>query len=496
MSPSRLTPDRFSRRILEDPEWYIRRALNQQTWDKEVEIVRSVLHNPRTAVAGCVASGKTHAGACAVFAFAHAFPHSEIYTTAPTYRQVNKFLWKEIRRIRKMADVPIGGKMLSERPEWKLDNDWFALGFSPKDPDSVQGAHGRNILFIVDEAQGVSQDILESIENAMAGGNAHILLLFNPNAGPGDEVYEAAHSKRHLYNYIRIAADDTPNVKAGHTVIHGMIEKVRRDEWIDTHGWNSNFVRVKVRAIHPKQSSDAVIPIEWIEKAMHREALRGRHAGGVDVARFGKDDSVIAPLDGRTIEPLIVLHGKDNVEVADAVQGEAKKRGWKRTCIDVIGLGSGVVDILVHRQLKPSIGVRGINVSRAASSKTEFANLGSEMWWTTRESLDPKGDIPMALPFDLELMAELSTPRYGTDRQGRKIVESKDDMKARLRKNKKGKGESKGASPDRADAVNLAILAGASGGAVPSAGVDPNKTPMGGGGMRRLRDRFGFRRPT
>ncbi len=466
-----LSPAELKRRMLQDPEWYIRTILAQDPWEKQVEIVRSVLNNRRTSVRGCVGSTKTFAGALAVFAFMHAYAPAEVYVTAPTFRQVRKVPFKEIRKIHKRAAAPLDRRKLLDT-EWKIDDDWFVLGVSPKDPDAIQGSHAPNILIWVDEAQGVQQELLEAFENAMAGENAHMLITYNPNASPGETAYECCHSQRHLWNNIKITADDVPNVKLGRDVIPGAISKAQRDEWVKTYGWDSNWVRVKVRAMYPKQDTDALIPIEWIEKAIHREVPDGRWVMGVDVARKGPDDTVLAPRCGRRVEDLVVIHGRDNVEVATAIERLVKGKKFARIFVDEIGTGSGVIDTLKHDKIRGAV---GINVARKARKPEEFPNVRSESFWALREALDPKGDNPIALPNDLMLQGELSAMKYDHDRQNRIVVEDTASLKKRLKR-----------SPDRAVAVNLANLAAASSAPVPSAGVDPSQTPLARRRLARL----------
>lgn len=504
-----LTPETFRRKVLEEPEWYLREVLGERAWWKQVEIVRSVLHRRRTAVAGCVGSSKTRAAAQAIHAFMDAYQPAEVYTTAPTFRQVKKVLWKEIRKIHKKSKLPRGGKLLDT--EWKIDDDWFAIGFSPKDPDSVHGAHAVNILIVLDEAQGISQEIIEATENAMAGGNAHLLMLFNPSATSG-ETYDAQTSKSgagpHQYNFIRIAADQTPNWLFGKTVIPGMIEPDQAKEWIRTFGWDSNFVRVKVRALPPKQSADTVIPIEWIEAAMNREASRkGLTVQGVDVARFGDDNSVIASMEGRQILPLEVIRRRNTMVVAGRVKQRQEKTGARTSYIDVIGIGAGVVDRLKEQKVR----CVGVNTGGKARDPRKFVNRRSELWFKLRDAMDPDSEEPIGLPRDLELMAELSSVKYSVDSQGRQEVESKKIMKKRLKR-----------SPDRADAVMMALFAataglptpGATGGGskatgATAAGGPKRRTTMrdtlpdsskgignvsgfGRSGISRLRDRMGM----
>ena len=483
----------FQRRIINDPEWYIREVLgNEHVWEKQVDIVKSVLQHKRTAVRGCVASSKTVAGAMAVHAFMDAFgPVAEVYTIAPTFRQTKKFLWKHIRMMHKKAIVPRGGKLLDT--EWKIADDWSAAGLSPKDPDALHGAHAENILIIIDEAQGVEQDMIDAAENAMAGGNAHLLILFNPNSSPGEEAYESFHKKLHLYNRITIAATDTPNVRAGRTIIPGMIEGHQVREWNQTYGWNSNFVRVKVRALFPKQDPDALIPIEWIEKAINREARlyeelsdidikKGiepwiKKVMGVDVANKGPDSSTLVKMFGRQVQPIIVLNGKDEVQVAGRIAKEVKDDGITKTCIEQDGLGVGVVDICRHEQVP---GTQGIVIGSKARKPSRFPNKRSEMLWNVRESLNPHNDDPIGLPEgDLLLEGELSAIRFDQDGQGRNVVESTPALKARIKR-----------SPDRLMGLNQAIAAGSASATIPRGGVNPKRVAQGAGTPRDRRQRL------
>ena len=489
-----LTFQQFQKRIIDDPEWYVREVLgNDQVWEKQLDILRAVLQAPkrRTAVRGCVASSKTVAGAMVVHAFMDAFgPECEVYTTAPTFRQTQKFLWKHIRLLHKNSLAPRGGKILPGRPDWRINDNWSATGFSPKDADAFQGAHAPNILIVIDEAQGVRQEIIEAAENALAGGRAHLLLLFNPNAGPGEEAYECNHSKRKLYTNIKISAYDTPNVKAGKTVINGMIERQAVDEWEDTYTKKSNFFRIKVLAEYPLQDKDALFPIGWIEKAMHRDPDdKGRVVIGCDVARGeseSADDSSIAPMHGRSVQELIIMHGKDGVQLAARLKIEIKERNAVKTFIDDIGVGAGPTDILKHDD--EVTGIHGVNVGKKAKNKVRFDSLKAEIGWGLRDVLNPKADNRISLPLDQELLAELSSYQYDI-KKGRIWVLDKASQKKKL-----------GKSPDRGDSVILANYASTASITIASAAADPDGGMTSADGSQntrrdRLMSRLGKQRP-
>jgi hypothetical protein len=64
------------------------------------------------------------------------------------------------------------------------------------------------------------------------------------------------------------------------------------------------------------------------------------------------------------------------------------------------------------------------------------------MWWAIREWIQAGGSIPN----DITLKQEISTPIYWYDAAGKRVLESKDEIKKRLQG---------GGSPDMADALCL-----------------------------------------
>lgn len=414
-------------------------------------MIESVRDFMKTLVVGCVSSGKTHGSAGLVLWFLFAFgPQSRVFCLAPTERQLKINLWGEIPRMKANARFSIGGDMMPLSLQYRISDDWFAMGFSPQDKMGVFGIHGPHDLLLIDDAQGLHQEIWDALENAMAGGTTKMMASCNPVVTSG-EIYEALTSKRGKYNVITIPAEETPNVKAGKVVIPGMITKEMMDNWIADYGWDSDFVRTKVRAILPKQEPDTLCPLDWIEAAMSREIRSTGHQCvlGVDVARFGDDDTVIFPLAGPQALPFKLLHGNDTMEIVGHVSNMIFVHNAIAVYIDVIGVGSGVVDRLHELQregkIPESVSIVGVNVGEKAGDETKFVNLRSEIWWGVREAIDPNGPVPISLPRNPALMAQLAAPKWHPQSDRRIRVESKDEMKKRV-----------GKSPDIADALCLA----------------------------------------
>lgn len=196
-----------------------------------------------------------------------------------------------------------------------------------------------------------------------------------------------------------------------------------------------------------------VIPTAWVESAMSRwlkpVKLEPMDSLGVDVARGGKDNTVIARRHGMWFDVPLSYPGKetpDGPSTAGLVISSMRDKAPIH--IDVIGVGSAPYDFLKEAGQH----VLGINVAEAAhgrdiSGLLSFYNLRSELWWKVREALDPAQNTGIALPNDSRLKADLCAPKWKL--QGSKIrVESRDDIISRI-----------GRSPDFASAYILALIA-------------------------------------
>lgn len=197
-----------------------------------------------------------------------------------------------------------------------------------------------------------------------------------------------------------------------------------------------------------------VIPSAWVIAAQQRwEPGPPKHAAmtaiGVDVARGGRDDTVLAPRYGGWYAPLVCKAGidtKDGPAVAALVFRELKDGA--AVVIDMGGgWGGSPMDHLRQNEIEvlPYLG-SGASSRRTKDKRLTFVNKRAESWWRLREALDPNepGGSPIALPPDQMLLADLTAPRWELTARGIKI-EDKDDVKARI-----------GRSPDRGDAVVMA----------------------------------------
>jgi len=170
---------------------------------------------------------------------------------------------------------------------------------------------------------------------------------------------------------------------------------------------------------------------------------------GVDVARGGRDKTIIARRHGVWFDELLCLDGPatpDGPSVAGQVM--ARRDDAAVIHIDVVGWGSSPYDVLKSNGLQ----VEPINGAAKAGGVSHdagmcFVNKRAELWWRMREALDPKVDAPLMLPRDPALKADLCAPRWRQAVAGIQI-EAKEDAARRI-----------GRSPDRGDAVCMALIA-------------------------------------
>ena len=460
-----------------DPVGFVEIGLGETLWSKQEEILRSLIENKRTVVPACHAPGKSHLAARAVawWLSSHPVGTAMAITTATTFKQVRNIMWANIRRVHMKNGLP--GEILTT--EWKMDGTVVGYGFRPADNNEAafQGIHAPNLLIVVDEAGGISDQIGTALEALMTGGNTRLLVLGNPPTDQEQTWFERICSSP-LYTIIPISAYDTPNFTGESTGMCKSCPEFLEPHEVSTHlvdetwvqdvktefGEDSPFVEARVYARFPKASSNKVIPFAWAEQASSNdEPIESNVIRlGVDIASDGGDEFVIAKADGYKVSLIHRSSGKQNsnaVDVAGVVMNhintaleEHENRGIKdrlRVKIDTIGVGWGVVSMLdkwvKERQLKADI--IGVNVAERPKDQGKFKNQRAEMWWNARTLLQPKDEKQeLRLDVDRNTLAQLAGPTFKSDSSGRILIESKADMK------KRGVH-----SPDRAEAILLAL---------------------------------------
>lgn len=378
----------------DDPCNFIEIVVGDTLWSKQREICESVRDNLRVAVAATHSPGKSWISARLVCWWVSVWPLGTALavTTAPRMRQVKSIIWPAIRQAHAAGNLP--GDVQSV--QWKIGSEVYASGFSAGDysEDAVQGLHSSHLLFVCDEAGGISHTLGRAYAAILSNPHARLLMIGNPPTDEEGSWFETEFEKDRYVHAIRISAYDTPNFtqertgrctscppEAGaHRVATHLTLPSWVDETIDEFGEDSAFVVARVHADFPRSLGQKVIPLTWIELACEPDHVPAAGTWvrlGADIASDGGDEFVIARAVGSSVtiehrssgvenaDPTrvagtILRHLRDACEMRDRV-GEERPVQCK---IDASGMGWGVAG-LVKRQAEENhlpakvYGVRG-----------------------------------------------------------------------------------------------------------------------------------------
>jgi hypothetical protein len=457
-----------------NPNGFICDILQEVPWSIQQRIADAVRDYPIVAVPSCFGSGKDWIAARIVAWWV--CTGGVAVTTADTFRQVRDILWRELRRAHARGKLP--GSIPPVECRWENGLAW-AVGIKPDDTNAegFQGIHSRKVLVVADEANGIPAELMEAMKGLVVNEDSRILAIGNPHE-PTGAFYEMCRSA--TAHVIHISVFDTPNFSCicgerytkdtrddgwpsrhrgdGHGPLEAISAKAqaelvgpfwveqRRKEALEGTPW----WKAKVEGEFPDSASDQLISLSLIESARQLPYIGdAKEAAGIDVARFGSDDTVKTEGAGNGPEEITVAHGQDTMQTAGwAARFFKDRRGT--LAVDDGGVGGGVTD-RVREQRLPGV-LLAVNAGESPDNDPDdhFMNMRSQLWWSAREAFY-RGEISLQrLPEDVyvRLRSELTAPRYKFSSGGKIIVESKADMKDR--------GVP---SPDMADSFNLWLYA-------------------------------------
>lgn len=427
-------------RLKDNPVLFVREILHAEPDEWQAEALNALAGKTRTAIRSGHGIGKScmQAWACLWFLFTR--PFAKIVVTAPTMRQLFDVFMSEISKWLNRS------KLLSELFDYSKSkiafkgnpNEWFLVARTAAKPENLAGFHADHLLFVLDEASGVDDSIFEVVSGALTGANNKLLMCSNPTRNSGF-FKRAFFEDRELYYTMKISSMDSSRVSKDYC-----------QQMIRQYGEDSDVVRVRVLGEFPKAEADGLIALEYVEAAINREPVYlGDLVIGVDVARFGDDETVICPRIGNTVLQLTRYRKADLMttcgRILHVLEALMKKYDKKTAKINVDddGVGGGVTDRLreVLNEKSLSVTVTGChNGGKARDS--HYANWGTESYFALRDRFIA-GEI--ILPRDDELTAQLTTRKYMLNSRDQLILEPKADYKKRFKR-----------SPDRADALVLA----------------------------------------
>jgi hypothetical protein len=420
----------------DDPVMFVREILKAQPEAWQLEALKNYAKGDRLTIRSGHGVGKSTFLAWCILHFLMTRYPAKVPCTSPSASQMFDVLWSEVRLWQQRMPKSLGDQVLIKSDRIEIAGaalECFASARTARSekPDALQGFHSENLLFVVDEASGVDDIIFEVAGGALSTHGAKLIMTGNPLRNSG--YFHRSHQPTSDFIRMHVNAEDVPRARGAAA------------EFAKNYGIDSMVYRVRVLGEFPNNEDDTLIPLELTWSAVDREVTINRVAciWGVDVARYGTDSTVLCKRwpRGMTEEPK-VWSNLSTMEVVGRIKHEwdctPQSEQPEAICVDVIGIGAGVVDRLLELKLP----IIGVNVAETPSSELELADKQrDELWLKAKRWLEGRD---VKLPKHERLINELSSVRKSFGSNGKIKIESKDAMKKRgLR------------SPDVADAFNL-----------------------------------------
>lgn len=338
--------------------------------------------------------------------------------TANTEKQLRLKLWSELAKWHRLfianqffevTATAIQSSDPARKMEWRID----AIPWSEDNPEAFAGLHnfGKRILVIFDEASAIADKIWETIDGVMNEAGTELIWVAtgNPtrNTGRFRQCFDPLGQGQFWY----------PIVVDSRSV--SFTNKERLARIINLWGIDSDYVKVRILGEFPSSGVNQLIPADVIRHAMHRLPQSFYYEPlvlGVDVARFGDNESVLQFRRGRDAKTIPVqrIRKSGTIELGNAIAAAISQHSPDAVFIDEGGIGGGVIDFLRH--LGHSI--IGVNFGSTAGiplGNEKAYNKRAEMYLSLRHWLVTGG----VLPNDQELYSQLVAIEYGHSKSGK-----------------------------------------------------------------------------
>lgn len=416
------------------------------------------LPKPRLVLKACKGPGKSFALSIVIWWWLMTRWHANTIAMSITEDNLRTNLWPELARVQQRSiALQMAFRHSAEQiTAKKYESTWFCKARSfPQNADKTQqantlaGLHGRHPGVFCDEMGDYPDGVVvaaEAIFSTLVDGKPVEGILAgagNPTRTDGP-LYRVCMDPEHRKHWWvkEITSDPLdPNRTP-------RVDKEWAQSQIDQWSRDSDFVKVNILGQFPSQQANKLLGPEEVSLAAARDINprlieQEPLVMGLDVARYGDNESVLTRRKGLQSFNQIKWRETDLMTLADQVVNEVLLHRPVAIFVDQTGLGGGLVDRL--RQLGTP-NVIGIDFG-GSPGDIRFNDRRSEMWWRMAEWVKKGGSIPN----DVALRLELTSPLFEwkiTGKTTKFVLESKKDMRKR--------GVS---SPDRADSLALTFAA-------------------------------------
>jgi phage terminase large subunit len=266
----------------------------------------------------------------------------------------------------------------------------------------------------VEEAQSITEESLNILTPTIRKEGSQIIFTFN-RVTELDPVYVKYVMNKPDKCYVaNVNYDVLEKLKWLPDVSKLEIEADKSNKSLFAHKWLGEPLSQQERSIIDRDS---------ILDAMNREVQDdGQIIIGADIARMGNDRTVLFKRKGMKVIDYKIFSKLRTTQVCDMLENFAGYDKSIEIKIDDTGVGGGVTDEMLKRQYS----IVPINFGSKAKDDDKYPNLISEAWFEIADIINQ-----IQLPYNSDLLMELSTRQWKQDSRGKRAVESKGDYKKR-----------------------------------------------------------------
>lgn len=276
----------------------------------------------------------------------------------------------------------------------------------------IKSLEGIDICW-VEEAQAITENSIDILTPTIRKQGSQIIWTFN-RINELDPVF---------VKFVMNAPPKTYALKVGYEiaeregwlpdVLKLEMEEDKKNPMLFAHKWGGEPLG---------QAEMSIIGRDQILEAMKRDVVPdGAIEVGVDVARMGNDRTVFWKRKGLKTLDFKKYSKLRTTEICDLLEEFVGSKTILLK-IDDTGVGGGVTDEMIKR----GYNVMPINFGGAPVDKDKYQNWISEAWFYMAEVMPT-----LELPFNSDLLMELSTRQWKQDTRGRRNVEGKSEYKKR-----------------------------------------------------------------
>lgn len=404
--------------------------------DAQRRVLDAIDRANKVTVRTCNGAGKTTMILpTAVLGFMTFYPRSKVVITSGVERQVRGQVFPALRSCEKS----LKGWDFTDT-QITAPNGSVAVGFSTNEGGRFEGWHGNKnplydlarhdgpLMIVVDEAKSIKQQIYDAIDRC----TVQKLILASSCGGSSGEFYNSHTKNAAFWSTHKIAAGDCPHV-----------DHAKNAELIARRGIDDPLVRSKVFAEFMDGAEGACISRVWVDNCLRTPPAwqPGPRRLFCDFAAGG-DENVIAEAQGNRVRIVAAWREKNTMQACGQFIDWFRRLSLSQADVAklVTGDEGGLGKVMLDRLAELGWVLLRQNNGAAATDKTAYKNRGSELWFEAARKFE-MGRVILENADDVTV-AQLTEREGYTPSDGRREVESKEDMRARGLD-----------SPDRADAI-------------------------------------------